>query len=693
MTVNLSALAGAGQQFFDNNGVILSGGKLYSYAAGTSTPQATYTSISGATAHTNPIVLDSAGRIATGEIWLTNGSAYKFVLKDSSDVLIATYDNILGVNDTSELLAYEAAIAASSGSSLVGFIQSGTGPVATTVQAKLRATSVSVVDFGANTTGASSSSAAFTNANSTGNQVVITKGTYLLSTSVTFTVPVFMEYGAIITVPTGVTLTFNGTFTAGVYQTFNCTGTGAVVFLPTKTAVGNAEWWGATPGDPSVTGVAASVTRAAINAALIALTKTQLMPADYWIDARLYMGLPWKELSGYGENFGGSVSNIVTRVLSTSATADVIQVGPDTYPGSINDLYQGNKVNNIYFGRVVAPAVTSSCNGIKNTYTLYALFENVNSAESIYGWQFYGTVQTRANRCRAFRSAVGTGGTDLWYGFYINGAAVIAGLNSGNASIYLNYCTASMGTTIANSSGFYIDQKFTDAFLESPEATNCAVGINVQGNAANTTFNYENGDLQIKHPVVDAFSYAGIYFNNCNKFGSVEVLGGYYGAAAAARAAIAADNCVGVIHVVGGQAIMVAATTGSGISLISCNGIIIDRLMILEAWNSGIDYTDCNFCNFAPVVKNYSTTAISAAIRGFGTNIRNTITPIVFGANTVFPIGVQLVNNLNTYNEINCTGINSASIIGGSANKLTINGVQVTTTGLTGTNLASGVMA
>jgi hypothetical protein len=71
MSVNLSALAGAGQQFFDNNGVILSGGKLYSYVAGTTTPQATYTSASGSTPHTNPIILNSAGRVATGEIWLT----------------------------------------------------------------------------------------------------------------------------------------------------------------------------------------------------------------------------------------------------------------------------------------------------------------------------------------------------------------------------------------------------------------------------------------------------------------------------------------------------------------------------------------------------------------------------------------------------------------------------------------------
>jgi hypothetical protein len=96
MAVNLSAFGGVGWQFFDNNGVILSGGLIYTYAAGTTTPQATYTTSTGNTAHTNPIVLDSAGRVPGGEIWLTMGLNYKFVLKTSAAVTIATFDNIYG---------------------------------------------------------------------------------------------------------------------------------------------------------------------------------------------------------------------------------------------------------------------------------------------------------------------------------------------------------------------------------------------------------------------------------------------------------------------------------------------------------------------------------------------------------------------------------------------------------------------
>jgi hypothetical protein len=98
MAVFLSPVFGVAGQVFDNNGNPLSGGKIYTYTAGTTTPAATYTSAAGSTLHTNPIVLDSAGRVPSGEIWLTDGIVYKFVVEDANNVLIGTYDNITGIN-------------------------------------------------------------------------------------------------------------------------------------------------------------------------------------------------------------------------------------------------------------------------------------------------------------------------------------------------------------------------------------------------------------------------------------------------------------------------------------------------------------------------------------------------------------------------------------------------------------------
>lgn len=103
MAVILSPFAGVGAQFFDNNGNVLAAGKIYTYAAGTSTPATTYTSSSGLIAQPNPIVLDSAGRVPGGEIWLSFNALYKFVLNDASGNLIGTYDNIGGISNGSNV--------------------------------------------------------------------------------------------------------------------------------------------------------------------------------------------------------------------------------------------------------------------------------------------------------------------------------------------------------------------------------------------------------------------------------------------------------------------------------------------------------------------------------------------------------------------------------------------------------------
>jgi len=104
--VNLSLLAGAGAQFFDNNAVPLAAGLIYTYTAGTTSNQTTYTSSSGSIANPNPIVLDSAGRVPN-EIWLIAGNTYKFVVTSATGTTYGTYDNIPGANS----IAYPVTVA------------------------------------------------------------------------------------------------------------------------------------------------------------------------------------------------------------------------------------------------------------------------------------------------------------------------------------------------------------------------------------------------------------------------------------------------------------------------------------------------------------------------------------------------------------------------------------------------------
>lgn len=96
-TVYLSPIGNSQQ--VDSSGVPRNLAKLYTYAAGSTTPRTTYTDSTGNTAQANPIILNSLG-LPDNPIWLPTGQT-KFVLKTPADVTIWTEDNVTGINDVS----------------------------------------------------------------------------------------------------------------------------------------------------------------------------------------------------------------------------------------------------------------------------------------------------------------------------------------------------------------------------------------------------------------------------------------------------------------------------------------------------------------------------------------------------------------------------------------------------------------
>lgn len=92
--MSVGNLAPAIRQQWFNGGVPLSGGQLFSYQAGTTTPQNTYTDQSMGTPNTNPVILDVNGE---ADVWIDQALAYKFVLEDASGDVLWTVDNVVGL--------------------------------------------------------------------------------------------------------------------------------------------------------------------------------------------------------------------------------------------------------------------------------------------------------------------------------------------------------------------------------------------------------------------------------------------------------------------------------------------------------------------------------------------------------------------------------------------------------------------
>lgn len=172
------------QHYTSNVGLPLIGGKIYTYAAGTSTPKLTYTDSAGTIPQTNPIILNARGEPSSAIYW---SGSYKVEVRDALDNLIYTVDNYNA--DPFGVSAFVASLASSIGSSLIGFIQSGAGAILRTVQSKLRER-VTVEDFGAVGDGVTDSTTAILNAKNrvaTGGVLEFGPGTFIIGTDAALT--------------------------------------------------------------------------------------------------------------------------------------------------------------------------------------------------------------------------------------------------------------------------------------------------------------------------------------------------------------------------------------------------------------------------------------------------------------------------------------------------------------------------
>lgn len=141
-------------QNFTNLGALMVGGRLYTYAAGTTTHKVAYTDAAAAVPHTYTsdgiggqyIALDARGELPA-PLFLASGG-YDIALKTAAGATVWTR-RAAGQSDGADTLRTDLASSASSsvGAGLIGWIRNATGAVATTVYRWMQRTSATAFDF------------------------------------------------------------------------------------------------------------------------------------------------------------------------------------------------------------------------------------------------------------------------------------------------------------------------------------------------------------------------------------------------------------------------------------------------------------------------------------------------------------------------------------------------------------------
>lgn len=173
MTAQLSPLGV--QKFYDNNGNPLSQGLLYTYAAGTNNPQATYVDSTQTTQNTNPIQLNFRGEC---NLWLDPTLTYKLLLTDSAGNTIPNWpvDNVPGGFNLN---------AQSIGAAI--WPRTPAEINASVTPSKFSYPPYNVLRYGADATGGTASTNAFITAGSLGELIYVPAGTYKVASGITIT--------------------------------------------------------------------------------------------------------------------------------------------------------------------------------------------------------------------------------------------------------------------------------------------------------------------------------------------------------------------------------------------------------------------------------------------------------------------------------------------------------------------------
>ena len=569
MAVNLSPVGGVAAQFFDNAGNVLTGGKIYTYDAGTTTPVVAYTTAAGNVPWSNPIILDAAGRVSgSGEIWLTDGILYKFVLKDTNDVLIATYDDVSGIN-----------------SNFVNFTGEEEQQVATQGQTVFTLTTLSYLPAvnnllvfvngskqiaGDNYFETSSTVITFADGLNVGDIVDFTTATPINTTVLTAASVTYNEGSAGAVTRTvesklqeWVSIKDFGAVCDGVtddtvaVQTAisSLSGDSVTLLIPGVTLVSANLTFGDNlqldftnggmlVGDAGTEEIIISVAPVAtvqqIFSNCVPTTTTGITIYPEWFGA--VKDGATDDLSAFNDAvaFLQNTGGIIQLQAGFYAISDELSIGYDdiTIQGAGNNTswvkvtgtnkngvkingVSGTPIRNIMlrdFSIILATAATGSSFGLQLYYTVFAMVERMQIHDFLYGFRMEGATNSQITKV----GATYTGTTNGFIGFPIYGGA--SGATGANASSILKDCYSSGVSGLTGQIGFSV----FGSYMSDIQFDTCETALTNYGYSLDYTSAPDyNVDIIIRNPIVDRYFIQGILVNGLASNGTLSILGGY----------------------------------------------------------------------------------------------------------------------------------------------------------------------
>jgi len=446
------------------------------------------------------------------------------------------------------------------------------------------------------------------------------------------------------------------------------------------------EWFGAISNSNSGTIPADNVS--ALEACVLLCPVTNLAPEDYWINS------VWKIDTEYRTVRGAVLSNgydtgTGTRVLCTDAASNVIQVGPDSAPATTSDYYRNITVENLnarWGVSLTPPNSGSESSAVKAwlvNYVLNCQIRNCTAWEPIIGFYLYGCVYTKFDDCAVFRSNTYGGANDFFRGIWAQGAPPI--LAGGNPSIYINRCNVSTGGSpaLVSPTGVFMNANFSDIFIDDLETSAVDNGIIVDGTGGAS--GASKIDLHIRNSVMDQCNGNGIEINALNAMAMVTINGGYIqiNDTAATKNGIYIHGSVnsGSVSIGGGiQIISSVGTSNRGIYISQQSNVKVDSTVIIEDFFNPVAIDGgSERCDIRATINNPNTGNGTTAAVFINNAVECYIAPSVDGAASVFGQGAFSTGILLNRATIDPTLFNSTAISGGSANKVVVNSVAITT--------------